>query len=248
MQVGTFAKGSGHLSRMAATLAILVAGAALSTPATAGSFRVNPVQINLPADRQSTTLTITNSDSSPVSVRVQGYAWTQRGGEDVYTPTGNVIVSPPIFTIPGGKTQLVRIGLKSRTAAGAYRVIFEEIPREKPVEGQVQVNLRLNLPLYVLPKGGGKADLSWAAWRDSSGNLVVEGRNRGNLHDQVLQLEADDGTGRLVLSKQMGVVLPGSARNWKIGKRPDLKTGTPLTLTVRSPAGETQTRIVVEQR
>lgn len=242
------AQGSGHSVGVAATLAMLLGGGALPSAAEAGSFRVNPVQINLPADRQSTSLTITNSDPNPVSLRVLAYAWTQRDGEDVYAPTGNVIASPPIFTIQGGKTQLVRVGLKSRTAAGAYRVIFEEIPRDKPIEGQIQVNLRLNLPLYVLPKGGGKADLSWAAWRGADGKVVVQGRNRGTLHGQILQIEADDGTRRMVLSKQMGVLLPGGARNWKIGTRPDLKTGTPLTLRVRSPAGETQTRIIVEQR
>jgi fimbrial chaperone protein len=241
-------KGGGHSLWMAATLRILFVVAGFATPADAGSFRVNPVQITLPPDRQSTTLTITNGESTPVSVQAQAYSWTQQGGADVLAPTGNVIVSPPIFTILGGKTQLVRVGLKSRTTTGAYRLILEEIPRDKPVDGQVQVNLRLNLPLYLLPKRGGKVELSWAAWRDSSGNIVVQGRNWGTLHGQVLQLEADNGTSRQLLSNQMGVVLPGCARNWNIGKRPDLKTGTLLTLRVRSQAGEMQTRIVVQQR
>jgi fimbrial chaperone protein len=248
MQAGKIVKGGGHSLGMAATLGILSAFGGSATPAQAGSFRVNPVHIALPPDRQSTTVTITNSGFVPVSVRAQGYSWTQQGGEDVHASTDHVIASPPIFTIPAGKTQLVRVGIKSRTAEGAYRLVLEEIPRDKPVEGQVQVNLRLNLPLYVMPKGDGKVDLTWAAWRDSSGNVVVQGRNRGNLHGQVLKIEADDGSSRQLLSNQMGVVLPGSARNWNIGKRPGFKAGTLLTLRVRSPAGETQTRIAVQQR
>lgn len=223
-------------------------GAALSVPAFAGSLKVNPVHINLPAGSRSVSLTMTNGGAADTSVRVTTLGWTQVGGSDVYTATSNVIVSPPIFTIPAGKTQLVRIGLRSRAGPGAYRVIFEEIPAQKPVDGQIQVTLKLNLPLYLLPPAGGKSNMAWRAWRDSTGELVVEGRNRGSLHQQVTQLSAQLPPGLELLSKEMGVVLPGSARQWKIGKRSGLAAGSPLLLKVRSSAGETQSQIVVGQR
>ena len=226
----------------------LILGATFAVPASAGSLKINPVHINLPADRQSVSLKMTNSDAAPVSVRVVTYGWTQVDGLDVYAATDNVIVSPPIFTIPAYQTQLVRIGLRNRGGPGAYRVIFEEIARDKPVDGQIQVTLRLNLPLYVLAKGPTKPDLSWKAWRDAAGEMVVEGRNRGSLHSQVVALAADQGGRRHSLSSQMGVVLPGSARQWAIGKRPEFPVGTPLLLTVKGSAGETQTQIVLEQR
>jgi fimbrial chaperone protein len=229
-------------------LAWLIAGATFAGPASAGSFSVNPVHINLPADRQAASLTITNSDAASVAVRVVALEWRQVDGVDVHTPTNNVIVSPPIFTIAPGKTQLVRIGLKNRAGASAYRVVFEEIARQLPVEGQIQITLRLDLPLYVLPKGGGKARLSWRAWRDRSGELTVEGRNSGLLHGQVVELSAVQNGERHVLSTQMGVVLPSSARFWKVGKLPELQAGAPLVLTVRSPAGETHTQLLLEQR
>lgn len=181
-------------------------------------------------------------------MRVTTLAWTQVDGRDVHTPTNNVIVSPPIFTIPPGKTQIVRIGLRDRRGARAYRVIFEEIPRERTVEGQIQITLRLNLPLYVLAKGRGKADLAWTAWRDGAGEIIVEGRNRGSLHGQVVELAADLGGRRHILSNQMGVVLPGSARQWKIGRRSELAMGNPFLLRVKGPAGETQSHIVLERR
>lgn len=229
--------------RLLAAITGLIAG-----PALAGSFTVNPVNINLPADRKAASLTVTNSGAAPVSVKVQTYAWTQADGSDVRTPTDNVIASPPIFTIPAGKTQLLRIGLRSQAGPGAYRVVLEEIPREKPLDGQIQVNLRLDLPLYVLPKGGGKAALSWRAWRDRSGDMFVEGSNSGSAHLQVLELSAEQGGKQQLLSKQMGVVLPGSARRWKVGKSADLGAGGALRLNVRSSSGESQAQIVLEQR
>ena len=240
--------GGRSIGSAAAIAAWLASGLTLAAPAQAGSFKVNPVQINLLADRQSASLKLTNSDSAPVSVRVATFAWTQVDGSDVYTPTNNVIASPPIFTIPPGQTQIVRIGVRNRAGPRAYRVILEEIPRDQPVKGQVQITLKLNLPLYVLPKGRANADLAWTAWRDRSGDMIVEGRNRGSLHGQIVELAADQGDRRHILSSQMGVVLPGSARQWKIGKRPDLAVGTPLMLRVKGSAGETQTQIVLERR
>jgi fimbrial chaperone protein len=234
--------------RLVAAFTGLIVGAVHAAPAWAGSFTVNPVNINLPADRKAASLTVTNSGAAPVSVKVHTYAWTQAEGSDVRTPTTNVIASPPIFTIPAGKTQLLRIGLRSQAGPGAYRVVLEEIPRDKPLDGQIQVNLRLDLPLYVLAKGGGKADLSWRAWRDSAGDLFVEGANRGLAHLQVLELSAEQGGKRQLLSQQMGVVLPGSARRWKAAQAGSLTAGVPLALKIRSSSGESQAQIVLEQR
>lgn len=217
-------------------------------PAVSGSFRINPVQIVIPSDRRAASLTITNSDAAPVSVQVLTYRWSQSDGLDVYSPTGDVISSPPMFTMAPGSSQLVRIGLKKGADASAYRVIFSEIRRDKPAEGQIHVNLRLNLPLYVLPAGGGSSRLSWRAWVDHAGVMFAEGRNSGNLHAQIVGLSADISGRRTSLSQKMGVVLPGSARLWNLGKQPGFAAGQPLVLIVRSSSGETQTRAVVEQR
>lgn len=233
---------------MAAALALLSGGMLFAGPAAAGSFRVNPVQINLPADRNAASVKITNSDAAPVSVRVTALAWSQIDGSDVYTPTNDVIASPPIFTIPAGRAQLVRIGLRQRSGTRGYRMLFEEIPRDQPADGQIRVLLRLNLPLYLLPKGGGKPELSWSAWRNRAGELFIEASNRGPVHGQIIELSAGQGESRNILSKQMGVVLPGSARRWKIAKQADFTVGNRLALNIRSSTSETKTQILVEQR
>lgn len=247
MSQGKSARFAARRTIWAAAFAWLIAAVALVDPASAGSFKVNPVRINLPADRQTASLTIENSDAVPVAVRVIALEWTQIEGVDVHRPTNNVITAPPIFTIAPGKTQIVRMGLKSRDHARAYRLIFEEIPRQVPVAGQVQVTLRLDLPVYVLPKGDGKSQLSWQAWRDNAGDLVIEGSNAGSLYDQIVEISAQQGVEHL-RSTEIGVVLPGSARRWKIGKGHNFKAGIPLLLKVRSPVSENQIQITLEQR
>ena len=120
MTSGKFARAGGHSFGVAAALAVLTGQMAMADPAFAGSFQVNPVNIILPTDRQAASLTIKNSDAAPVSVKATAYAWTQQDGRGVYSETTNLIISPPIFTIPAGATQLVRTGLRTRDA-GAYR-------------------------------------------------------------------------------------------------------------------------------
>lgn len=233
---------------MAAAVALSTASMVFADPAASASFQVNPVQIILPSDRRSASLEITNSDAAPVAIRVTAFAWTQIDGGDVHVETSNVIASPPIFTVPPGKSQLVRIGLKDRAGPGAYRVVLEEIPREERVAGQIKVLLRMDLPLYLVPKGGGTPELRWSAWRDGDGELFIKGQNFGPVHGEVVELSAEQDGSRTVLSQQMGVVLPGSARIWQIARHPDFQVGAPFVLKVRSPASETQTRIVLEQR
>lgn len=228
---------------LAASLALLSLESA-----SAGSFQVNPVNIALAPNQAATSLTLKNSDREPVAVRVRAYKWTQVDGQDVYSETKDVIASPPIFTVPAGGTQLVRIGLRNRIAGSAYRVILEEIPRQMPAGTGIQVALRLNLPLYVLNKQG-RADVQWRAWRSGAGDLVLEARNLGAVHSQVQEIASvDAGGNKTVLSKEMGVVLPGSARRWKVERSLDIATGAPLTLILQSPGGEWRSKAVVERR
>jgi fimbrial chaperone protein len=235
----------GPIKLVAAALALL-GWAGLAAPAIAGSFQVNPVNITLVGDQRTASLTIRNSEAVPVAVRVATYRWTQENGRDVYAPTGDLIVSPPIFTIPAGASQLVRVGLRER-GGRAYRVILEEIPRRLP-GASIQIALRLNLPLYILPPGGGKPALSWSLWKDPSGDTFIEGRNAGTAQAQILGFAALDREGRrTILSQEMGVILPDSTRYWRIGKRPDLSIGAHASIEVRNPAGVTNAQLVVER-
>ena len=82
--------------RLLAALAFVAGSIAADSPALAGSFQVNPVNLAVPPERTTTSLSLKNTGSEPVSVRILTYLWTQEGGEDVYSDTANVIASPPL--------------------------------------------------------------------------------------------------------------------------------------------------------
>lgn len=229
-------------------VAVSLLAFATIAPALAGSFQVNPVQIVLQPGKTISSLTIRNVDAQPVSVRVLTYRWTQVNGNDVYTPTDDLIASPPIFTIPANAKQLVRVGLRRRTPGAAYRVILEEIPRPSK-ENVIQVALRLNLPMYVLTSAGAKPAVRWSASRDAEGNIIFEGRNDGAAHAQITAIAQVDPAGkRTALTTSMGVILPASMRRWNVGKHPQLKAGSDLKLSIRSSSGEDTIMVTLATR
>lgn len=135
----------------------------------AGSLRVAPTRIDMPTGNRSTSITVTNTGRDLSLLQVQVMSWSQDGGNDEYTATDDVIASPPIFTLDGGGEQMVRIGL--RHAAGkpeistnerSYRLFVQEVPAANPSESrELNVVLRIGVPLFVTPANAAAAQLTW---------------------------------------------------------------------------------------
>lgn len=214
--------------------------------AAAGTFQVNPVVLEITPGRRTATISVTNRGSDGVPVRVTIYRWTQQDGEDVYTPASELIASPPMFTIPANGVQHVRVGPRGQAAPGAYRVMIEEIPGSVAGHNGVNIALRLNLPLYIYTERGGEPQLRWSASRSGSGEVVVEARNSGTRHSQIVGIDVVDAAGRVTpLATQMGVVLPGGTKRWNVGSRAELAPGSNLQLRIRSAAGETRHNVAL---
>jgi fimbrial chaperone protein len=203
-----------HEPLRAGALCLLAALAAIPTAAPASKLQIDPVKLEITAERKIASIRIRNDGDAPVTIHGSALSWSQKDGQDISGEVANVIVSPPVFTIPVGQTQLVRIGLRSPDAAGAaYRLILEEVPQARP-EGGVQVALRLNVPLFAMEKAGAPGDLSWAAWPQAGNVLVVEASNRGTGYVRVEPSEASARTGIKFADGMLGVVLPGGSKKW----------------------------------
>jgi fimbrial chaperone protein len=198
-----------------------LAAAAFATPCRAATLQVDPVRLQISTDRKTVTVTVTNAENRPVTIRVYPIAWSQANGEDVYADTEKLIISPPVATIAGGGHQLLRIGLRSADADhAAYRLMIEEIPAANP-GGGIQVALRLNLPLFADIAQGKDSSLAWAAWKRADGKWVIEAANPG---DSYVRVEAPAIRSATGIAPPQGiafaVVLPRSSRRWVVGAAP----------------------------
>lgn len=207
----------------AALLAAAAIVAAAPGAAEAGSLSVDPIRLEISQGRRTATLRVRNQEQAPVTIRAYALTWTQVDGEDRYEESAAVIVSPPIFTIPAGGTQLIRVGLRTASAdPRAYRLMVEEVPQASP-GGGVQVALRLNLPLFAMMNAGTAAELGWAASRGADGRWTVEAVNNGANYVRVEPAAAEAATGiDFDNNANLGVVLPNSRRRWVVGDEPAL--------------------------
>ena len=233
--LGSCLKPLRFLALSAASLSYL-----LSAPALAGSLRVDPVKVEITAERKIGAIRVKNDADQPVTIRGYALSWTQRDGEDVHEEVSSIVVSPPVATIPPGGEQLVRVGLRSGAgAAGAYRLIVEEVPEAVP--GAVQVALRLRMPLFVMQKAGTLEDISWSAWRGADGKLVVEAANAGSGYVRIAAADATQLTGiKFENNGSLGTVLPNNSRRWVMLKEPVIADRTRFERIVRSQNASVQ--------
>lgn len=228
-------------------------GAAAATSGWAGSFQVNPIRVDLTAANRSVALSVTNTGTEAVVVQANVMNWSQEQGRDVLTPTTEVIISPPIATIPAGKEQIIRVGLRRAPDAQrelSYRLFLQEVPPPpQPGFQGLQVALRIGLPVFVQPKEGpARAALVWHASLKDENTIHLTLQNQGTGHIQIsdLELSLPDGTEPIAAQGGLAYVLPGQSHGWDLKLRqPNLKKNSRLRLRVSTDAGSVSTEIQV---
>jgi fimbrial chaperone protein len=220
-----------------AVLASVLASAAAFwlPPASAGSFSLSPLRMELSQSATTAALTVRNEDAAPAIVQVETYAWSQPGGEDKLEPTKDLLVSPTVFTLAPNGSQLVRVALRRPADAKrelAYRLILQEVPPQaSPDFTGLTVALRLSMPVFVTANSPSPANLVWSASRGQDGRLVLGAANDGETHAKILNVSLVPLTGTAAPLQQSvaAYVLPGASRSWTIGNdknNPDGSTAT----------------------
>ena len=170
----------------------LLAAMMLATAAQAASLTVNPIRLELAATQAATSMTVGNAADAPTTVQVSVHEWRHRDGVDVLEPaTGRdaPIITPPMFRLVPGGSQIVRIGFASRGAQaeeGRWRVIVEELPQAQAskvslMPMQIATRLRVSLPLFRLPAVA-RSVLDWQLSADGS---ALTASNHGSTTERV---------------------------------------------------------------
>jgi fimbrial chaperone protein len=212
-----------------------VAGALLGLfcgVAESSSVDVSPTLAEVPPGRPAVTFELRNPGEEPVTFEARPFNWAQDLGGDQLAPATDVVVVPPLFTIPPGGRQLVRIAPRARSAdhEGAYRVKFQEVPQPPP-PGFVGVRTLLVLSVpFVYELKNGREAVEWRATVSEGGELQLSATNRGSRFAHFGGLELRDGSRVLTHFQGPQYVLAGAARIWNLGADPELKRGAQLTL------------------
>ncbi len=232
-------------------IAALLAIGIFSPVAQASSLSVTPVSVTLEEHKRSAALTLKNEGNETRVIQTELLRWTQQNGENVHTPTRDLLVNPPIVTLKPGQTQIIRIGLKRETDKSqelAYRLYVSEVP-PPPREGftGLRIALRLGIPVFVAPNGKlCSGSLSWRASLDSDGILQLTLLNRGNSHLSLNSIKVSDPvTGQQLAKSEQPpfTLLAGQSRqisqalpaNWR---------GTQLSVVVGTDNGLVETKLV----
>lgn len=236
-----------RLSQAACGLAFFF-GAALG--AVAGSFSVSPVRATLSAGQPVAALTVRNTGSEPTVIQLEVVSWSQQGGKEVYAPTREILATPPIFTVPAGGSQVVRVGLRRSPDTQremTYRLFLQEVPAPpKPGFQGLQVALRIGVPVFVMPAAAAAPVLKWQAFRSPQGQLQVRLSNTGNAHIQVASFTVASVEGAdLGVHQVSSYVLPGHSTEWIL--KHSVATGTALKIFAKTDAGDVRAEVIVQE-
>jgi fimbrial chaperone protein len=217
----------------------------------AGSFAVNPVRATLSAKQTVGSLVVRNSGTEATVIQLEVTSWVQEDGKDVYTPTKEILATPPIFTVPAGGSQVVRVGLRRSADTQrelTYRLFLQEVPPAKTDVQGLRVVLRIGVPVFVIPPVRATPVLRWQASRTPEGALKLSLRNDGNAHIQVAKSKLMLATTEQPLMTQevAAYVLPGQSRDWIYKLSPLPAAGAPLRVAAQTDAGDIQAEVVVE--
>ena len=197
----------------------------------AAEIGLTPIALHLDRDHDRTLVRVENHGSEPVTMQADAIDWSRQDTGDEGVSTDALMVSPPIFMLRPGQTQIVRVGLRRATALtqeATYRLVLREIPR--PVEaagtfsGNVQVLVALRVPVYVAPQQP-RREARWQVRSDAHGNVTAEVTNDGNVHLTLASLHLRDARSRSLAEQSVpAMVWPGESRRFALrsseGPRP----------------------------
>jgi fimbrial chaperone protein len=207
-----------------------------AAPLRAQGLEISPILIEMAQGQMTSTLTVGNGGSRDVAVQLRPFTWTQNGDADRLEPTDILALSPPITSIPAGKTQLFRLVLRRPAASSevAYRLLLDEVPPADRV-GTVQIALRLSIPIFAMPTGAVAPHVSWKVVASPGGPSLVA-VNTGNRRIRVNNFQLR-GAAVSVVPGANSYVLAGSTRNWRLSGNAALPPGTTLRLIATSDLG-----------
>jgi fimbrial chaperone protein len=209
--------------RRAVSIATALIGFLLTSApptASAATFSVNPIRVELDAHRRADILTFNNSGDAPLRVQIRSMHWSVAAdGQWLLTPTDDLIVTPELLEVAPGHTAQLRVGslLDAGASESSYRLLIDELPNLSESNSshrpEIRVLTQVSLPVFVEPAQPTRSPVLSSATIER-GVLVVGIGNNGTqrVDPQSVKVIVTDSAGH-VLGQHDSIanyVLPGS--------------------------------------
>lgn len=204
----------------------------LSLISIASSIQISPTSITLTQQQPISILTVRNPGSDELLIQLNLFNWQQINGREKLTPSQDLWVTPPLFKLLPHKTQIVRFGLKQKTAPlmqKNYRLLLRQVPIEKKIKRGIHFLLQMSLPVWIQPKVI-QAQWHWQArWLDHK-HLEIQLQNRGNVTLFIDQWKISNPNGLIAKQKTFRYILSQQNDRWVV---PIQRNRLPLDIQAR---------------
>lgn len=219
---------------------------AVASSATAGTFTISPIRVELHRGHGTEVLTVRNEEDKPLLLQARAVVWSQENGEERYLDTRDLLLTPPVFQLAPKAEQIVRVAFRGQADASReiqYRVILTEVPQPSAERFMgLNVALSMSIPVFVRPLAAAQPDMKWKARWLPDGSLRITAENLGAAHLQVFDFDVHSGSQVLSHAALSRYVLPGSEIVWTLSPRKDTQadkaSGATLTIRGNSDQGE----------
>lgn len=196
--------------------------------AAATGLNVTPVGLEFDASEPAQGIWIGNSGDTALTAQLRSFAWTQANGEDVLTPTRELVASPQLFELAPGQKQFVRVirpQAQPQTAERAYRVLVDEVPDPAETHTGLKFVLRYSIPVFVAGTTSAPGPLAWSV---DPAQPRLQTRNAGGNRVKISDLALLDAQGTALFAREglVGYVLPGAMRAWPFDVAPQVLSKT----------------------
>lgn len=211
---------------------ILAVWLTLGVTAQAATLQISPVTISLIPGQNAAELTLHNPGDQPLYGQVRVFRWDQANGNEVLTPTQELLASPPLVRIAAQTDQVVRLvhlgpGAALATASSrqpederSYRIIIDELPQTDagPAANDVTIRLRYSVPVFI--EAGGPSTrpmLSWHLTHDGD-DWILRVDNAGQRHARISAVQLVSASGQVIEVNRglLGYALAGRGRQWHV--------------------------------
>lgn len=204
----------------------------IHTPAAVASIDVSPVRVDLSESRDKGIVRIINNEDHAMSYEVGVVSWAQNDErKEVYSPTDDLLVVPPLFTLDPGEEQIVRVGMVAAPdprMEKAYRMFITELARPQPdptTSTGIDMRLQIGIPVFVAGQGLPTATLDYVDSMQFDEQLFLRFRNNGNMHVKVTEIHYEAPTmAEEIVTPASIYVLPGQTGYLPV----NLRGGTPV--------------------